>query len=55
MNLIKQLDTGKTIFFDHLNPYVVELLSKVVANPIEVGIVVLTTMNGVTKYKRRGR
>ena len=37
MSAIQNLDTGKTMFLDHLNPEIVKTLSEVVANPIEVG------------------
>lgn len=37
MDMIRELNTGQTTALDHCDPKVVELLSKVVANPIEVG------------------
>lgn len=37
MRAIQEMDTRKTAFLDHLDPEIVKILSKVVANPIEVG------------------
>lgn len=37
MEQMKSMDTGKTLFLDHLDPEIVKTLSTVVANPIEVG------------------
>ena len=37
MAAIQKMDTGRTLFLDHLNPEIVKTLSEVVANPIEVG------------------
>lgn len=37
MAAIQAMDTGKTLFLDHLDPEIVKTLSTVVANPIEVG------------------
>lgn len=37
MEMISAMDTGKTLFLDHLSSEIVKTLSTVVANPLEVG------------------
>lgn len=37
MELIRAMDTGKTLFLDHLDPEIVKTLFTAVASPIEVG------------------